>query len=171
MDKVFGGIFLVYFGLFRENSVCFSCFDTGPKHRNKPKKKFFGFAKQTEKQPKQIEFRFVSVRTEKNIWLFRGHPTWNPSSCVVRSRPPWSQVARKLTSPSPFPPHSLPIPISRPPRGFPKSIVCPTKMTSWSWLHIVRNSYELVKENFWGYFYIALSEMLKNKFTLHGTTS
>jgi hypothetical protein len=34
---------------------------------------FFGFAKQTEKQPKQIEFRFVLVRTEKKIWLFRGH--------------------------------------------------------------------------------------------------
>ncbi len=31
------------------------------------KKHFFGFVKQTEKQPKQIEFRFVSVRTEKNI--------------------------------------------------------------------------------------------------------
>ncbi len=28
---------MVYFGLFRENSVCFGCFDTGPKHRNKPK--------------------------------------------------------------------------------------------------------------------------------------
>jgi ATP-dependent Zn protease len=36
-------------------------------NRNKPKKKDFGFAKQTEKQPKQIEFRFVSVRTEKKI--------------------------------------------------------------------------------------------------------
>jgi hypothetical protein len=35
--------------------------------RNKPKKIFFDFAKQTEKQPKQIEFRFVSVRTEKKI--------------------------------------------------------------------------------------------------------
>jgi hypothetical protein len=70
IDNVFWGILLVYFGLFRENSVCFGCFDTGPKHRNKLKqteKKFFGFAKQTEKQPKQIEFRFVSVRTEKNI--------------------------------------------------------------------------------------------------------
>jgi hypothetical protein len=32
-----------FFGLFRENSVCFGCFDTGPKHRNKPKKMFFGF--------------------------------------------------------------------------------------------------------------------------------
>jgi hypothetical protein len=59
-----------FFGLFQENSVCSGCFDTGPKHRNKPKqteKMFFGFAKQTEKQPKQIEFRFVSVRTEKKI--------------------------------------------------------------------------------------------------------
>jgi hypothetical protein len=36
--------------------------------RNKPKKMFFGFAKQTEKQPKQ-----------KKIWLFRGHPSTNPS--------------------------------------------------------------------------------------------
>jgi hypothetical protein len=44
-----------FFGLFRENSVYFGCFNTGPKHRNKPKqteKMFFGFAKQTEKQPK-----------------------------------------------------------------------------------------------------------------------
>ncbi len=32
--------------------------------------------------------------------------TWNPSFGVMRSRPPWPQVARKLTSPSPFPPHS-----------------------------------------------------------------
>jgi hypothetical protein len=54
-----------------KSSVCFGCFDTGPKHKNKPKKtgkNFFGFAKkQTEKQPKQIEFRFVSVRTEIKI--------------------------------------------------------------------------------------------------------
>ncbi len=35
---------------------------------------FFGFAKQTEKQPEQIEFRFVSVRTEKKFDEFRGHP-------------------------------------------------------------------------------------------------
>ncbi len=47
-------------------------FDTGPKHRNKPKNIFLGFAKkQTEKQPpKQIEFRFVSVRTEKKNYGF-----------------------------------------------------------------------------------------------------
>jgi hypothetical protein len=49
----------------------FGCFDTGPKHQNKPTKKFLGFAtKQTEKQPKQIEFRFVSVRTKKKINSF-----------------------------------------------------------------------------------------------------
>jgi hypothetical protein len=50
------------------SSVCFGCLDTGPKHRNKAQKFFFGFAKkQTEKQPKQIELRFVSIRTEKKI--------------------------------------------------------------------------------------------------------
>ncbi len=65
--------------------------------------------------------------------------TWDPSSCVVRSRPPWSQVARKLTSPSTFPPHSnFPTP-----QGFRKSIVRPTKMTSRSRLHIVRNSMDM----------------------------
>jgi hypothetical protein len=62
--------------------------------------------------------------------------TWNPSFCVVRSRPPWSQVARKLTFPSPFPPHSN----FSTPWGFPKSIVHPTKTTSRSRLYIVRNS-------------------------------
>jgi hypothetical protein len=48
--------------------------------------------------------------------------TWNPSFCVVRSRPPWPQVARKLTSPSSIPPHSLPIPNSRPPRVSPNKL-------------------------------------------------
>jgi hypothetical protein len=43
-------------------------------NQNKPEKMFFGFAKQTEKQTKQIEFHFVWVRTEKNS-LFRGHTT------------------------------------------------------------------------------------------------
>jgi hypothetical protein len=58
--------------------------------------------------------------------------TWNPSFCVVLSCPPWSQVTCKLTSPSP----SLPIPNSHHPR----SIVRPTKTTSRSRLHMVRNN-------------------------------
>jgi hypothetical protein len=46
-------------------------------NRNKPKKLFtgIGFVKQTEKQPKQVEFRFVAVRTENLFCLFRGHPS------------------------------------------------------------------------------------------------
>ncbi len=60
------------------SSVCIGCFDTGPKHRDKPQqteKKIFGFAKkQTKKQPKQIEFRFVSVLTEKKNKRFQGPP-------------------------------------------------------------------------------------------------
>ncbi len=38
---------------------------------------------------------------------------------VIGSHPPWSQVARKLISPFPSPPHSLPNPKSRPPEVFP----------------------------------------------------
>jgi hypothetical protein len=48
-----------FVGLVRKSSVCFGCFDTGAKHRNKPKSFCGGFEKQTEKQPKQNEFRFV----------------------------------------------------------------------------------------------------------------
>jgi hypothetical protein len=67
---------------------------------------------------------------------------------VVRSCPPWSQVAHELPSPSPFPPHSLLIPSPFLPRsyfltpwGFPKSLGRLTKMTSQSRLYMVRNSY------------------------------
>jgi hypothetical protein len=54
----------VCFGLFRNSSVCFDCFDIGSKHRNKPNFFVFDFTKPTETKPKQILFRFVSVRTE-----------------------------------------------------------------------------------------------------------
>jgi hypothetical protein len=63
----------VIFGLFQNRSVCFGCFDIDPKHRNEPKrtkKITYWFAKQTEKQPKQVEFWFVSVRTENLFYLF-----------------------------------------------------------------------------------------------------
>jgi hypothetical protein len=63
------------FGSFRNCSVCFGCFDTGSKHRNKRKRKIFGFTKQTETNAKQILFRFVSVRTENFFFSFRGHPS------------------------------------------------------------------------------------------------
>ncbi len=51
----------VCFGLLRNRSVCFGCFDIGSKQRNKPKFFLFGFMKQTETNAKQILFRFVSV--------------------------------------------------------------------------------------------------------------
>jgi hypothetical protein len=47
---------------------------------------------------------------------------WKPSFGVMRPCPPWSQVARKLTSPFSSPPHSLPAPNSRPTLlGFPSN--------------------------------------------------
>jgi hypothetical protein len=56
---------------------------------------------------------------------------------VIGSRPPWSQVARKLISPFPSLPHSLPIPpLFRipDPLGFPELNMRLTKTTSWIWL-------------------------------------
>jgi hypothetical protein len=91
-------IFSVCFSLFRENSACFGCFDTGPKHRNKPKKKFFGFVKQTEEQPKQIEFRFVSVLTENFFYCFEDTLA---GSCMMKSvkscRRQWLLEARSYS--------------------------------------------------------------------------
>jgi hypothetical protein len=39
--------------------------------------------KQTEKQPKQLGFRFVSVRTENFDCLFRGHPNQKSLNMVI----------------------------------------------------------------------------------------
>ncbi len=61
---------MVYFGLFQENSVCFGCFDTGPKHRNKPKKKVFGFAKQTENNRNRLSFGLFRFEPKKKFDCF-----------------------------------------------------------------------------------------------------
>ncbi len=59
---------------------------------------------------------------------------------VIGSRPPWSQVACKLISPFPSPPHSLPT--QNPgPLGFAQPNVRLTKTTSQNWLQ-VQNKYD-----------------------------
>ncbi len=47
IESVFGDFFGL-FGLFRKSSFCFGCFDTNPKHRNKPKT-FFWFRETNRK--------------------------------------------------------------------------------------------------------------------------
>ncbi len=64
-------IFLVCFGLFRQNSVCFGCFDTGLKHRNKPKKMFFGFTKQTENDRNRLSSVCFGSNRKKNLIVSR----------------------------------------------------------------------------------------------------
>jgi hypothetical protein len=61
--------------------------------------------------------------------------TWKPSFGVMRSRPPWSQVTRKLTSPFSSPPHPLPIQNSQ---HF-RSIVRLTKTTSGNPAYKIQN--------------------------------
>jgi hypothetical protein len=63
-----------------------------PKHRNepnKPKKYCLSFSKQTENQPKQVEFRFVSVWTEIFFCLFRGHPTYEKDYLLLKKQIDW----------------------------------------------------------------------------------
>jgi hypothetical protein len=38
-----------------KSSVCFGCFDTGPKHRNKQRKKFGGFAKKENRKTTETD--------------------------------------------------------------------------------------------------------------------
>ncbi len=73
------------FGLLRNSSVSFGCFDIGSKHRNKPKLFVIGFTKQTETNAKQILFRFVSVWTENYFCLFRGHPSVDYRACMQQA--------------------------------------------------------------------------------------
>jgi hypothetical protein len=50
------------------SSVCSSCFDTGPKHQNKPKEKMFGFAKkQTENNRNRLSFGLFWFELRKKI--------------------------------------------------------------------------------------------------------
>ncbi len=56
---------------------CFGSFRNGSKTPKQTEKLFFSFAKQTETELKQINFRFVSVQTETKNCLFRGHPICN----------------------------------------------------------------------------------------------
>ncbi len=75
----------VCFGLLRNRSVCFGCFDIGSKHRNKPNIFLFGFTKQTETNAKQILFRFVSVcfGSNRNLFLFVSRtPNLRPTMSV-----------------------------------------------------------------------------------------
>jgi hypothetical protein len=64
-------------------SVCFGCFDAGPKHRNKPKqtetnrKNVFWFHKTNQKTTETDWVWFFFGLNRKKIWLFRGHPTSN----------------------------------------------------------------------------------------------
>ncbi len=60
-----------FFGLFQQSSVCFGCFNTSPKHRNQPKKMFFGFVKQTENNRNRLSFGLFRFEPKKKIWLTR----------------------------------------------------------------------------------------------------
>ncbi len=51
-------VVLVCFSLLRNRSVCFSCFNIGSKHWNKPNFLFFGFTKQTRNRSCFSLFRF-----------------------------------------------------------------------------------------------------------------
>ncbi len=59
----------VCFGLLRNSSVCFGCYDIGSKHRNKPKMYIFGFTKQTETNP-ETDLVSVCFGSNRNLFLF-----------------------------------------------------------------------------------------------------
>jgi hypothetical protein len=95
IEKVFWRFFwfvlrkFCLFRLFRYQSET-------PKQTETNQKLFFGFVKQTEKQPKKIEFRFVSVRSEKKIYCFEDTLAVNQANIkvMVRNIPRWVLLAQ-----------------------------------------------------------------------------
>jgi hypothetical protein len=67
-------VFLSVFRFVLKQICLFRLFRKESETLKQTEKIVIGFAKQTENEPKQIEFQFVSVRTEKKNCLFRGHP-------------------------------------------------------------------------------------------------
>jgi hypothetical protein len=66
-DPLIDNVFLDFIRLFPQSSVCFGCFDTGPKILNKPKKMFFGFAKQTENNRNRLSFGLFRFEPKNKI--------------------------------------------------------------------------------------------------------
>ncbi len=62
-------IFLVFFGLFQNSSVCFGCFDIGSKHRNKPKYFCFLFH-ETNRNKRETDLVSVCFGSNRNLFLF-----------------------------------------------------------------------------------------------------
>ncbi len=61
--------FLVCFGLFRNSSVCFGCFDISSKHRNKPKYLCFLFH-ETNRNKRETDLVSVCFGSNRNLFLF-----------------------------------------------------------------------------------------------------
>ncbi len=59
---------------------------------------FLGFAKQTKKQLKQIDFRFISVRNEKNLIVSRTPYSHVLPSAVMLVSWKWKNVQNHLES-------------------------------------------------------------------------
>ncbi len=73
-----------FFGLFW---FFFSCFDTGPNHRNKPKK----ICLVSRNKPKNNRNRLSKNR--KKIRFFRGHPKFTAWSCTYAKNEPFGMPA------------------------------------------------------------------------------
>ncbi len=70
------------FGSFRNSSVCFGCFDTGSKHRNKPKKNFFWFH-QTNRNKRKTDLVSVCFGSNRNFFFFHFEDTLGQSIYMV----------------------------------------------------------------------------------------
>jgi hypothetical protein len=79
----------VCFGLFRNSSVCFNCFDIGLKHRNKPKqtKTFSFWFNKTNRNKPETDLVSVCFGSNRNFFcLFLGHPTLERRCLCVHKR-------------------------------------------------------------------------------------
>jgi hypothetical protein len=63
-------VFSICFGLFRNKSVCFGCFEMGPKHRNKPKKYFLVSRNKPKMNLNRLCFGLFRFEPKKRFFCF-----------------------------------------------------------------------------------------------------
>ncbi len=69
-DTLIERVFWRFFWFVSKNSVCFGCFDTGPKHRNKLKKKFLVSRNKPKINRNRLSFSLFRYKPRKKIDCF-----------------------------------------------------------------------------------------------------
>jgi hypothetical protein len=82
----------IFFGLFRNRSVCFGCFDMDSKHRNEPKQteKIIDWFRETNRKSTETDRVSVSFGSNRNFFFICFEDTLVWGITVRRKNPSWA---------------------------------------------------------------------------------